>query len=84
MVTECFFNLFLEFFQINYNSNWKTLLGFRNLQEKLENKSLWARLAVHKLASINSEGCTNLSVTMKCNSEKKLTHREVAKFLNTF
>ena len=22
----------------NYNSNWKKILGFRNLQEKLENK----------------------------------------------
>ena len=29
LVTECFFN--------NYNSNWKKLLVFRNLQEKLEN-----------------------------------------------
>ena len=24
-------------YQKNYNSNWKKLLGFRNLQEKLEN-----------------------------------------------
>jgi hypothetical protein len=26
--------------QNNYNSNWKKLLGFRNIQEKLENDSL--------------------------------------------
>ena len=27
--------------QNNYNSNWKKLLGFRNLQEKLENIVSW-------------------------------------------
>ena len=35
-----FFNLFMEVSQINqnnYNSNWEKLLGFRNMQEKLEN-----------------------------------------------
>ena len=42
LVTECFFNLFLEVSQNskkqnNCNSNWKKLLGFRNIQEKLEN-----------------------------------------------
>ena len=26
--------------QNNYNSNWKKLFGFRNIQEKLENDSL--------------------------------------------
>ena len=37
LVTECFFNLFLEISQILKNRNWKKLqLGFRNLQEKLE------------------------------------------------
>ena len=41
LVTECFFNLFLEVCQIskkknNYNSNLKKILGFRNLQETLE------------------------------------------------
>ena len=41
LLKECFFNLFLEVFSDpinwnNYNSNWKKLLGFRNMQEKLE------------------------------------------------
>ena len=31
LVTECFFNLFLEVSHI-----WKKILGFRNMQEKLE------------------------------------------------
>ena len=35
LVTECFFNLFLE---INYYYNWKKMLGFINMQEKLENQ----------------------------------------------
>ena len=41
LVTECFFNLFLEGFSdlINYNSNWKKMLGFRNMQEKLKSKA---------------------------------------------
>jgi hypothetical protein len=26
--------------QKNYNSNWKKILGFRNMQEKLENVDL--------------------------------------------
>ena len=41
-VTECFFNLFLEISQISKDRTiiiqiGKKLLGFRNLQEKLEN-----------------------------------------------
>ena len=34
--TECFVNLFLEVFYV-YNLDWKKLLGFINMQEKLEN-----------------------------------------------
>ena len=39
LVAEYFFNLFLLSDMINWNnsnSNWKKLLGFRNMQEKLE------------------------------------------------
>jgi len=41
LVTECFFYLVPGGFpdiinQNNSNSNWKKLLGFRNMQEKLE------------------------------------------------
>ena len=37
LVTECFFNLFLEVSHTQQkNSNWKKLLGLRNIQEKLE------------------------------------------------
>ena len=44
LITESFFNLFLEVSNFSknrtiFNSNWKKLLGFRNLQEKLENNS---------------------------------------------
>ena len=44
LVTECFFNLLLEISQISKNrtiicnADWKKILGFRNLQEKLEKK----------------------------------------------
>ena len=37
LVSECFFNLILEVSQKNCNSNWKKILGVRNMQEKLEN-----------------------------------------------
>ena len=38
LVTECYPGDFSDLKkQNNYNSNWKKLLGFRNLQEKLEN-----------------------------------------------
>ena len=36
LVSECFFNLILEVSQKNCNSNWKKILGVRNMQEKLE------------------------------------------------
>ena len=39
LVTECFFNLFMEVSytnHMNWNSNWKKLLGFRNMQEKVK------------------------------------------------
>ena len=40
LVTECFFNLFLDVSHIYLEQlgfNWKKLLGFGNMQEKLEN-----------------------------------------------
>ena len=49
MVTECFFLLVLGGFsdlinQNNFNSNWKNILGFRNMQEKLENNRILQEL----------------------------------------
>ena len=46
LVTECFFKLFPGGFSLminwsNYNSNWKKILGFRNMQEKLVNTILY-------------------------------------------
>ena len=35
--------------QNNYNSSWKKLLGFRNLQEKLENIISEKRKATNKI-----------------------------------
>ena len=38
LVTECFLNLSGGFSDlISQNSNWKKILGFRNIQEELEN-----------------------------------------------
>ena len=41
MVTECFLTCFGGFSNLenqnNHNSNWKELLGYKNLQEKWEN-----------------------------------------------
>ena len=52
LVTECFFNLFLE---VSHKAieieNWKELLGFRNMQEKLE-KALFFKLLLAGLAQL--------------------------------
>ena len=34
--------------QNNYNSNWKKLFGFRNMQENLENLTSWFSFSLHR------------------------------------
>ena len=52
LVTECFFNLFLEVSHIGKNrtiriQTGKKLLGFRNIQEKLENSKFLMQLTLY-------------------------------------
>ena len=44
LVTECFFNLFLEEIRTIIIQIRKKILGFRNIQEKLDNDLKWSIL----------------------------------------